>query len=164
MASGNTLSIFTPLSYEPPSSGMATIGIRSGRHVLNFDDTTDEYAMFTNVLPQQYGSNGLTAYVHYTTVSATGVGQFVGWKMSFERIGDNILSLDTDSFAYHKVGSGTVPNTLGLVDVVSISFSDGSEIDALQAGEFYRIKLGRDTSNDNAPGDAQFIALELREG
>jgi hypothetical protein len=44
MASGDTLLIFHPMNYEPPSSGYATPDNRNGRPCLDFDGITQECA------------------------------------------------------------------------------------------------------------------------
>ena len=48
MASGDTLTIFTPLHNEPPSSNPATLDIRNQHPVLDFDATTNEDAATTS--------------------------------------------------------------------------------------------------------------------
>lgn len=50
----------------------------------------------------------------------------VDWDVAFERVGGQQLDVDSDSFASAKsVDDTTVPGTSGLVDVVSIAFTDG---------------------------------------
>ena len=57
----------------------------------------------------------------------------------------------------------TVPGTSGLVDVVSIAFTDGADMDSVAAGEGFRLKVTRDASSDDATGDAELRFVELRE-
>lgn len=161
MASNQSLIIFTPCANEPPTSNPATLDVRNGRLVLDFNDTTKEYAVFTGVMPYQYGRNGIGVYIHYA-MSASSAGN-IYWEAEFERIGDGVLDIDTDSFASAKSTNETVPGTIGHVSIVNISFSDGVEIDAIVPGEAFRIRISRDAATDSAVGDAELLAVELRE-
>jgi hypothetical protein len=88
----------------------------------------------------------------------------VDWDAAFERIGDQQQDMDSNGFASAKsVDNMTVPGTSGLVDVVSIAFSDGSEIDDIAAGEGFRLKVTRDAAGDTAAGDAELLFVELKE-
>ena len=60
MASGDTLLVFHPFDNEPPSANYATLDIRNLHPVLDFDDSTDESAVFSAVLPWAYSGGGLT--------------------------------------------------------------------------------------------------------
>lgn len=162
MASGDTLLIFTPLHNEPPSSNPATFDTRNGHPVLDFDASTDESAIFSAVMPQGYDGGGVTVYIHYSMASAT--SDTVDWDACFERIGDQQLDVDGDSFAaVNSVDNTTVPGTSGLVDVVSIAFTNGADMDSVAAGELFRLKITRDATNDDAAGDAELHAVEIRE-
>ncbi|KKL04943.1 hypothetical protein LCGC14_2611000, partial [marine sediment metagenome] len=87
MASGNTLLIFRPQDNEPPSANFATIDNRVGttHPVLDFDDTTNESAVFSATMPRSYAGGGLTVYIHYAMTSATSGD--IDWDVAFERIG-----------------------------------------------------------------------------
>lgn len=163
MASGDTLLVFTALDNEPPSSNAATGDLRNSHPVLDFDDTTNEEAVFSGVMPQHYaGTTGVTVYIHYSMSSATSGD--IDWDVSFERIGDQQQDVDTDSFAaVNSVDNTTVPGTSGNVDVVSIAFTDGADMDSVAAGELFRIKVTRDAASDTASGDAELHAVEIRE-
>jgi len=162
MASGDTLLIFEPLANEPPAANMATFDARNQHPVLDFDDTTNESAVFSGVMPQHYGGGGVTVLLHYSMTSA--VGDTVDWDMAFERIGDQQQDIDGDSFAaVQSVNDTTVPGTCGLVDVVSVAFANGAEMDSVAAGEAFRLKVTRDAVSDDAVGDAELLRVELRE-
>ena len=163
MASGNTLLIFTPLHNEPPSSNAATFDTRNQHPVLDFDATTNESAVFSAVMPQHYaGTTGVTVYLHYAMSSAE--ANTVDWDAAFELIGDQDQDLDADGFAaVNSVDDTTVPGTSGLVDVVSIAFTDGADMDSVQAGDGFRLKITRDAASDDAAGDAELRFVEIRE-
>lgn len=162
MATGQTLAVFLPQMNEPPSSNYATLNLRNGHPVLEFDTTTQEIAIFTSVLPRNYGSSGITAYVHYAAATAT-TGT-IGWDVSFERIGDGSQDIDSDGFATAQViTAATVPGTSGNVDIINVAITDGANIDSIAAGEAYRVRIRRNVASDTAAGDAQIIAVELKE-
>lgn len=162
MASGDTLVIFTSLHNEPPSSNPATLDIRNQHPVLDFDATTKEAAVFSGVMPRNYGNGGVTVYIHYAMSSAT--SNDIDWDASFERIGDQQQDIDSDGFAAaNSVDTTTVPGTSGNVDIVSIAFTNGADMDSIVAGEAFRLKIERDAPNDSAAGDAELLAVEIKE-
>jgi len=162
MAAGDTLLIFGPYHNEPPSSDYATLDMRNLHPCLDFDDTTDESAVFTGLMPRNYDGGGVTVYLHYAMSSATSGD--VDWDVAFERIGDQQQDVDADSFAaVNSVDDTTVPSTSGNVDVVSVAFTDGADMDSVAAGELFRLKVTRGAASDTATGDAELYAVELRE-
>lgn len=154
--------VFTALHNQPPATNYATLDTRNGHLVLDFDGATNESAIFGAVLPPGYGGGGLTAELHYAMTAATSGD--VDWDVALERIGDQQQDLDSDGFGAAKsVNNTSVPATAGLVDVVSVSFADGSEMDNLAAGEAFRLRVTRDAVSDTAAGDAELLAVVLRE-
>ena len=164
MASGDTLLIFTALNNEPPATSYATLDFRNAHPVLDFDADADESAVFTSVMPQHYsGATGVTVYLHWSATSATS-GDTI-WDVSFERIGEGQLDVDSDSFAAAQSATATAPGTCGYVDIQAIAFTDGAQMDSVAAGELFRIKVTRDANNesDDMAGDAELSAVEVRE-
>lgn len=162
MASGDSLLQFRPNHNEPPSSNAASLDTRNQHQVLDFDATTNESAVFGAIMPQAYGGGGVTVYIHYAMSTATSGD--IDWDVAFERIGDQQQDIDSDSFAaVNSVDNTTVPGTSGNVDVVSVAFTDGADMDSVAAGEAFRLKLTRDAASDTASGDAELWAVEIRE-
>jgi len=162
MATGDTLVVFTPQHGEPPASNFATLDTRNEHPVLDFDAATNESAVFSGVMPRHYGGGGVTVYLHYAMSAAT-AGD-VDWDAAFERIGDQQQDIDSDGFAaVQSVDNTTVPGTLGLVDVVSIPFTAGAQMDSVAAGEGFRLKVTRDAAADTAGGDAELLFVEIKE-
>lgn len=162
MASGNTLLILTPQCVEPPASDFATLDTRNEHPVLDFDDTTNESVVFRGVMPRHYGGGGVTVYLHYAMTSA--VSLTIDWDVAFERIGDQQQDIDSDDFAaVNSVDNTTVPGTAGLVDIVSVAFTDGADMDSIAVGEGFRIKITRDAVSDDAAGDAELLFVEIKE-
>ncbi len=162
MASDDTLLIFTPLANEPPVSVPALLDTRNSHPVLDFDDSTNWSAVFTAIMPRNYAGGGLTVYIHYAMSTATSGD--VDWDVSFERIGDQQQDLDSDGFAAaQSVDNTTVPGTSGLVDIVSVAFTDGAQMDSIAVAESFRIKITRDAVSDTASGDGELVAVEIKE-
>lgn len=162
MASGNTLLQFHALDNEPPASNFATLDLRNGHAVLDFDTTTQETAIFTGVVPRNYAGGGITVYVHWAASSATtGTG---GWDVAFERIGDGQQDIDSDGFATAQtVTAATVPGTSGNVKITNVAVSNGANMDSIAVGEAFRLRVRRDVANDSAAGDLELVAVELKE-
>lgn len=161
MASGDTLATFGPLDNEPEASNYATLNTRNGHPVLEFDDTTAESAVFSFILPRNYGGGGITAYVHSAAASAT--SGTIGWTVEFERVG-TAQDTDADSYASAQtVTAATVSGTSGIVTIGSVAVSNGANMDSIAVGELVRMRIKRDVANDNAAGDAQLFAVELKE-
>ncbi len=163
MASGDTLFVLTPLSNEPPDSAFATYDVRNGHPVLDFvDSTTNESAIFSFIMPEHYDGGGLTIDLGYSMASATSGD--IDWDIEIERIGDQQQNVGTDSFAAaNSVDNTTVPGTSGLVDVVTITFTDGGDMDSIAAGELGRLRVTRDGVSDTASGDAELHFVHVKE-
>ena len=162
MASGDTLLTITPRDGEPPAANFATLDIRNNHPALDFDDTTNETTYFSCIMPRHYSGGGVTVYLHYSMTSA--VADTVDWDVAFERIGDQQLDIDGDSFAaVNSVDDTTVPDTAGLVDVASVAFTDGADMDSVAAGEGFRMSVTRDAVSDDATGDAELLFVEIKE-
>lgn len=161
MASGDTLVIFTPLHNEPPSSNAATIDLRNQHPVLDFDTTTGEAAVFSSVMPRNYAGGGVTVYIHWAASTAT-TGT-IGWLVGFEQIG-TALDIDADSFAAdNTVTAATVSGTSGIIVITNTTFTDGADMDSVAVGEAFRLKITRDVAGDSAAGDAELLAVEIKE-
>lgn len=162
MASGDTLAIFVPLDGEPPASNFATLDTRNNHPVADFDTTTGESLMFTSVMPRNYGGGGVTVSVIWAATSAT--SGTIGWLVGFERIDDGGLDIDADSFASNQtLTAETVDGTSGIPDYGEVAFTNGAQMDSIAVGEAYRLKITRDVANDTATGDAELLAIEIRE-
>ena len=162
MASGDTLAIFGPESGQPPASNFATLDTRNGILVADFDASTDESLVFTGILPRNYAGGGLTVTGHVMHSSATsGTSR---WTAEIERMNTDE---DSDSFAAAQSAACTASGTSGIISTFAITFTDGAQMDSLAAGEPFRIRITRDadgtTGTDDAAGDAELVALEIKE-
>lgn len=163
MATGETLVVFRAGEQDPtPTSNFASLDTRNGHPVLDFDATTQETAIWSGVLPRHYAAGGITVYLHWSATTAT-TGT-IGFDVAFERIGDGQQDIDADGFATAQtVTAATVPATSGHVDITNVAVTNGANIDSLAVGEAFRLRVRRDVASDTAAGDAELLAVELKE-
>lgn len=154
-----TLAVLGPWNSQPPASNFATLDTRNSIAVLDFDDSTEESAFWVWVIPEGADlSDGLKVRIFWMASSATSGD--VQWGVAFERMGHD---LDTDSYDTAAEGHSTTSSTSGVETVTEITITT---VDGLQAGERFRVKVYRDTSdaiNDTMSGDAELIAVEIRQ-
>jgi hypothetical protein len=151
-----------PLDNEPPLTAYATNDFRNAHPVLDFDDTTTEYAVWTRTMPNDYAAAGVTLDVWFSATSAI-TGNVV-LTAAFERMDTSSLDMDADSFATASTFATTaVPGTSGQLVKVSLAIANAS-LDGLVAGEMFRLKLARDISNaaDTVVGDVELLRWTLR--
>jgi dihydroxyacetone kinase len=158
MASGDTLFVFTSRSNHPPAANFATADERNGVAVLDFDASTNEQATFFGVMPQHYDGGGVSVRLHFAMTSATSGDVDVDAK--FQRHTD---ILGDDYAAAQSVDDTTVPGTAGNLFVVAVAFTDGAQMDSVGAGDPFRLSVIRDAVSDTATGDAELVAIEIRE-
>jgi len=172
MASGQTLSIWTPHSNEAPITDGAYFDQRNGHLVLAFvgpvalerdqiqplAGATSTHAIFPGLLPRNYGGGGVTLRICWVSIATTGT---VKWNAQIDKIGN----VDTDSFAAAQTVTTTAPGTTGALQYTEIVFTHGAQMDSLATGESFRLKITRDAADagDNMIGAAQLTRAELRE-
>ncbi len=162
MASGDTLVAVNALNAEVPSSNFATLDVRNKVPVLDFDADADESVEFGLIMPRSYGSSGLTVTVGWMASSAT-TGD-VTWDLAFMSVSDDADDLDSKAFAAANTVTATTASASGEVKYSTITFTDGADMDSIAVGEYFRMKLTRDVSdNDDMLGDAELVFIEIKE-
>jgi hypothetical protein len=152
-----TYAVFTAEHNQPPSTAFATLDTRNSIAVLDFDDATDESAVFVSIMPEGASlGSGLKIRLHWMATTATS-GNVV-WDVSLERM---TTDLDTDSFDTIASGTAAASGTSGILTVTEITLTT---IDSVTAGDGFRLKVTRDANNasDTMTGDAELVAVEVR--
>jgi hypothetical protein len=151
---------FKPYDSEPPASNYPQIDTRNNHPILAFDQTTVETVYFTGVLPNTYTGNGLTVDLDWCAVPTSGN---VGWNVAIEAISGQ--DIDSDGFASDNAVAGVAVNgTSGIKSRSTVAITNGANMDSLAAGQPFRLRVKRDTSTgSNAAGDAQLLAVHIRE-
>jgi hypothetical protein len=175
MASGDTLITLTPLDNTPPAANFATFDTMTGAStpaesipVLDFDDTTQEYADFYCVMPASYAGGGVTVTVVWSCADHDeGTPHVVAWQAAFRRVADDAEDLDTTAHTYDfNEVIATVPSVAGEVAYDNITFTNGADMDSVSAEEYFIIRVTRDptpSSGTDATGDASIHAVVISE-
>ena len=157
-AGTKTYAVFTATDNQPPSSNFATLDTRNSIAVLDFDAATDEFAVFLGVIPEAADlASGLKVRIYWMATSATSGN--CRWGVQFEKAGTD---LDSDSFDSATEAHSAANGTSGIETVTEIT---ATSIDSLAAGDRFRLKVFRnadDATNDTMTGDAELIAVEVR--
>lgn len=152
-----TYSVFNALNNQPLASNYATLDTRNNIPVLDFDDTTEESAVFLGIIPEAASlGSGLIVKIHWTATSATSGD--CRWGAQIQR---NTTDLDSDSFDTATEGTSTTNGTSGIITVTSLTLTN---IDSVAAGDSFRLKIYRDVTDaaDTMAGDAELVAVEVR--
>ena len=124
---------------------------------MDFDDTTEESAVFLGIIPEAASlGSGLIVKIHWTATSATSGD--CRWGAQIQR---NTTDLDSDSFDTATEGTSTTNGTSGIITVTSLTLTN---IDSVAAGDSFRLKIYRDVTDaaDTMTGDAELVAVEVR--
>jgi hypothetical protein len=159
-----SLHTFRPAQNEPPAANFATLDTRFARPVLEFDSSTQEAAVFTDILNRGYSGGNIVVNVWFMCDTNTTAGEEVVWEGAWEKM--NTLDLDGDSFdTAIEASAATCSTTAGIMTMATITFTS-SQIDGLTAGDPFRFKLLRDPANgsdDLDTIDAQVVLIEIRQ-
>jgi hypothetical protein len=153
-----TYAVFTATDNQPPASNFATLDTRNSIACLDFDDATDESAVFVSIIPEAASlGSGLKIRLHWMATSATS-GDVV-WDVSLER-----MNTDLDSDSFDTIASGTAAATNGTSGILTVTEITLTTIDSVTAGDGYRLKITRDADNgsDSMSGDAELVVCEVR--
>ena len=172
MASGDTLLILTPQDYVPPATIYATLDFMVGTStpaenipVLDFDDTTQEYADFYLAMPAAYSGGGITLTVVFSAAETS--TDVIAWQAAFRRVADDAEDLDTTAHTYqYNEVIATAPSVVGEVAYDDITFTNGADMDSVVAGDYFILRVTRDptpSSGTDVTGDGSLHALIMKE-
>lgn len=166
MASGDP--VIEVLQVLPPGSSYATEDIRVGGSsppesiaVYDFDSATIEYIDLLCELSEDYDGGGITLTLKWSATSASGVTR---WGAAFRQIADDAEDIDASHTYDFNDADCTAATVSGEVDYATITFTDGADMDSVDAGELFILRLRRNAShaNDNMTGDAELWIGSLK--
>lgn len=164
MSSNDTLIVFTALQSEPPASAFATLDTRNSIPVLDFDDTTNETAEFSGVMPRHYAGGGITVTLGWMATDVTVTPHDVDWDVALKSVTDDADDLDTKAYAaVQSANDQNEASASGEVKYSTIAFTDGAQMDTVTAGEYFRMKVTRDAVSDALTDDAELLFVEIKE-
>jgi hypothetical protein len=156
-AGTKTYAVFTPLANQPPATAFATLDTRNSVLLLDFDDTTQEEAVFVGIMAEAASlGSGLKIIIKWFATSATSGS--ARWGAQLEAGGTDI---DADSFDTAVEVTTATNGTSGIVNTTEITLTT---IDSVTAGLVYRLKVYRDAADgaDTMTGDAELMVVEVR--
>jgi hypothetical protein len=156
-----TLAVWEAIASAPPASAGATLDVRNGRVVVDFDADSVESTHFASVLPKHYAGGNIQCMLHWMATSATSGN--VRWRAAFERLEAGGPDLDANDFQSSAEATGAANGTSGKLTVTSITLT---ALDSAVAGDAFRIAITRvanDATNDTMTGDAELFMVELVE-
>jgi hypothetical protein len=166
MASGDP--VIEVLQVMPPGSSYATEDIRVGGSsppesipVYDFDAATIEYIDLLCEMSDDYDGGGITLTLKWSSTQTSGVTR---WGAAFRRVADDAEDIDgSHSYDFNDVDC-TTASAAGEVDYAQITFTDGADMDSVDAGELFILRLRRNAShaNDNMSGDAELWIGSLK--
>lgn len=170
MASGDTLLILSPLDDVPPATIYATLDWMVGTStpvenipVLDFDDTTVEYADFYCLMPANYASGGVTVTFFWSAAAATNNG---AWAAAFRRVADDAEDLDTtaQTYDYNQTADLTPASAVGEVAYDTLAFTDGADMDSVVADDYFIFRVKRPApSGTKITGDCSIHMIMIKE-
>lgn len=131
--------------------------------VWNFDASTDEYLDFYCQLDPSYAGRGLTVRLAWAAASATS-GNCI-WRAAIRAFVDDTDDIDVShTYDYNSI-TVAAASASGEIVYDDVTFTSGSDMDSLAAGEFFILRVTRDADNasDTMTGDAQLVAVSIRE-
>jgi hypothetical protein len=161
MAANETLAIWEAIGGTPPAASAATLDIRNGHVVLDFDADANETIYFSAVLPKHYAGGSIACKLHWMATSATSGN--VRWSAAFERLEGNGPDLDANEFQTAVEVTATTNATSGKLTVTTLTLT---ALDGAAASDAFRIAVTRvanDATNDTMTGDAELLQVELVE-
>jgi len=134
--------------------------------VLDFDDGSDESAIFCGVMPRNYSaSTGVTVTVGWAATSAT--SGTISLDVSWASLGDDTDDMDGSLFAAANNANPTTASATGELDYIAVTFTAGADMDSVVAGEAFCLKVTRDgdgtTSTDDLSGDMELFFIEGKD-
>lgn len=168
MASGDLVA--SPRLITPPGASFAELRAIAGgstpaeRYFAYFfdgDGNLDEYYDVHCVMSGTYGGGGVT--VSWPIKPDTATSGNMRPRAAFRRLRVADEDIDTSHTYDFNVVTVAAPATLGHLVLASISFTNGADMDSVEANDSFVLRIGRnasDTTNDTMAGDAGFL-LEL---
>lgn len=159
-ASSINVGYFDATAGIAPAVDYATLNTRGIHHVLNFDDSADETIYFRGITPISYTSgNNITMEAHWTSTDGPNVAV---WKFRADRLAEDDLDIDGDSWSTFVLASGAANAVDGKIAITSWSISH-ADFDYLSPGDAFILEVGRNAvhGNDNLTGDAELLKFYI---
>ena len=171
MASGDILWVCEPLAGQAPNTdpaGLAWIASADTHQipVLTFDPGTIEEEMdWKCYMPAHYDGGGVT--LHITWSGGAAVTGNVIWSAQFKSVTIDADDLDTKVFAAQNDSTAdTTASASGETVDSTITFTNGADMDGVNAGELFFLRIARSSAEANDTlnaDDAELVIAVLKE-
>ena len=166
MAANATLGGWTAQSFFIKGAGHARIAriATSGIVCLLFADDSVETAYFVCPMPSEWaGSTDLDLYLLCGLPSAGFVsGSTCDWEISIAKMASETDDVETLTFDTVTSSTATLPTTTKQLTDKKIDIAS-ADTDAIAAGNWYCLKVERNSASDSNHGDVQLIGLVMQE-
>jgi len=127
-----------------------------------FEDSGDPFAAWDGRMPPTYNNGNITLILHWASLTVTSGN--CRWDAAFERLDEDGQSLLSSGFAADQPVTSAASSTANALVYSSIAFSN-AQADGVQAGESFRIRITRDTTDaaDTMVGDAFLLNIGVLE-
>jgi hypothetical protein len=143
---------------KQPATNPGVIDNSGNNTRIRFDDTTQECVWWQFRMNADYASAPVFK-LQYAMFSDSGAHNIAFDVSVMVTAPGAAVSVETDSYdTVNNCDDATIPTTLGGMKEISCALTNN---DGMVAGAFTKIKLCRDVANDNATGDAMYLAGEL---
>lgn len=130
--------------------------------VIDFSGSSSDVESYDFLcrLLSNYGGGGLTIKLPWTSAVNT---NDVVWQAAIRRLALDSEDFDTSHTYDFNTVTDTAPGTIGHITEAQITFTDGSDMDSLAAGELFILRIKRDAGNasDSMTSDARLIPALL---
>lgn len=153
---------WNPQDNEPPSASYATFDTRNGHPVLDFDDASTEYAIFTGLAKNNNtlrSAGNIFVLIVWAATSATS-GNVV-WGAEIELLNKSSTDLDSNNFGTMSQVVAATHGTSGKLTYSKLSFSNN----LLEMLSKFRLRIQRTGGHgsDSMSGDAELRGVYLIE-
>ena len=121
---------------------------------LDFDQTTQEFAQFTIVLPRNWNNGTITARVYWTAASGSGTVQ---WGVSGVAYSNDDPFTGVFGTAVNIDDTLIAANDLHITDISGAITLAGSPADA----DFLALQISRNPGSDNLTADAKLLGVVI---
>lgn len=150
-----------PVSANPTATLDRRTAGNTAPLVLDFGAASAEFMDFGVFMPRNYAGSGVDVVIG--NGATTAVNGAVVWEVAFMSAATQEVS--GASFGTAKSVIASAAASAGVIVYTTVAFSNGVEMDGVQAGEYFRLQIHRETSSasDNMSGDAEFVILEIKD-
>lgn len=160
--SAKVICSWNPQDNEPPSASYATPDTRNGHPVLDFDDASTEYAIFTGLVNNHntLRSSG-NVYVLLVWAATSATSGNVYWGVEIELLNKSSTDLDSNNWGTLTQAAGATHGTSGKLAYTKIAASNN----LFESLSKFRTRVQRTGGNgsDTMVGDAELRGVFLIE-